>query len=128
MFRNTLVSGILSVAIGITSMPAIAAPLAPSMPQIDNPAVTEVARRGRGHARWRGHRGWRGGHARWRGRTVYRGGGYYGDYWGPGLAAGIVGLGVGAALAAPYYGDHYGRRCYVAQGGIRYLVDCDSLY
>jgi hypothetical protein len=42
MFRNTLVSGVLSVAIGITSMPAIAAPLAPSIPQIDNPAVTQV--------------------------------------------------------------------------------------
>src|SRR5215207_7804832 len=90
MLRNTLLSGILSAAIGITSMPAIAAPLAPSIPQFDNPAVTEVARRGR--ARWRGHGGWRG-HAGWRGprnRVVvnrwHRGGRYWGGCggWGCG--------------------------------------------
>ena len=146
MLRNTLISGVLSVAIGITSMPTIAAPLAPTMPQVDNPAVTAVARRGRARWRggraWRGNRGWRGGHARWRGprnRVVvnryYRGGRYWGGcgYWGCGgddgygVAAGIVGFGLGAALAAPYYGGYYGRRCYVVQGGIRYLVDCDNL-
>ena len=42
--------------------------------------------------------------------------------------AGILGFGLGAALAAPYYGGYYGRRCYVVQGGIRYVVDCASLY
>jgi hypothetical protein len=121
-------------------MPAIAAPLAPSMPQIDNPAVTEVARRWRrSHARWRGPRGFRG-HARWRGprnrvvvnrfhRRRHWGGcwncGWDNDFDGYGVAAGIVGFGLGAALAAPYYGGYYGRRCYVVQGGIRYLVDCD---
>ena len=78
----------------------------------------------------------------WRGprnRVVvnrWRGGGYWGGcggwgcgYDGYGVGAGIVGFGLGAALAAPYYYDgYYGRRCYVVQGGVRYLVDCDSLY
>jgi hypothetical protein len=40
MLRKTLLSGALSIALAVTSMPAIAAPLAPSMPQIDNPTVT----------------------------------------------------------------------------------------
>jgi hypothetical protein len=137
MLRNTLISGVLSVAVVITSMPAVAAPIALIMPQIDNPAVTEVARRWRGRGGWRGHRGWRG-HAGWRGTRVWRGGRWWGPGWGGcggwgcggwGVGAGIVGFGLGAALAAPYYGDYYGgRRCYVVQGGIRYLVDCDSVY
>jgi hypothetical protein len=142
MLRNTILSSVLSVAIGITSMPAIAAPLAPSMPQFDNPSVTEVARRWRGRGGWRGARAWRG-HRGWRGRRVVRnrtvvvrrGGRYWGGcggwgcgYDGYGVGAGIVGFGLGAALAAPYYGGYYGGRCYVIQGGIRYLVACDSLY
>jgi len=134
MLRNTLVSGILSVAIGITSMPAIAAPLAPSMPQFDNPTVTEVGRRWRrGHARWRGHRN-RVVVNRWRGGRHWRRGcwncGWDNDFDGFGVAtAGIIGFGLGAALAAPYYRGYYGgRRCYVDSGGIRYVVDCASLY
>jgi hypothetical protein len=52
--------------------------------------------------------------------------GWDNDFDGFGIAtAGIIGFGLGAALAGPYY---HGGRCYVVQGGIRYVVACDSLY
>src|SRR5688500_3208906 len=46
LLRKTLLSGVLSLAVAVTSMPTVAAPLAPTLPQIDNPAVTQVGRRG----------------------------------------------------------------------------------
>lgn len=48
---------------------------------------------------------------RWRGRGYYRGG----DVAGAALVGGIVGLGVGAAIASnrgPYYGGYYGPAYY----------------
>jgi hypothetical protein len=103
MLRNTLLSGVLSVAIGITSMPAIAAPLAPSTPQIDNPTVTQVRHRRR---HWRAHRGWRG-HRGWRRHGRWHGGPYYGGYWGPRPYYGAVVI----VPQLPYYGGYHGG-CY----------------
>ena len=122
MLRKIVLSGVLSLSLGAISIPAVAAPLAPTIPQIDNPALTQVARRVVRRTTVR-----RGPHFRSRTTVVRRGpgryyrGGYYGDYWGPGIAAGIVGFGLGAALADPYY---YGGRCYVDRGGVLYRVDC----
>ena len=135
MLRKSLLCGALSCAVAVTSMPTMAAPLAPAMPQIDNPAVTQVARRvvrrkvvrrGPGFVRNRSVVVRRGPGRFWRGGRNWGGCWNCGWGWDPGFAvgAGIVGFGLGAALAGPGY---YGGRCYVNRGGIRYVVDCRSL-
>lgn len=66
---------------------------------------------------WRGGggHGWNGGGYRGGWGGGYRGG-YYrgGNGWGWGVAAGLLGLGVGAALSAPYYNGYYAQpyACY----------------
>ena len=52
------------------------------------------------------HGGYHGGNGGWHGGYGYRGGnGFRG---GDALVAGVLGFGLGAALAGPYYGDGYG--------------------
>ena len=84
--------------------PASATPAAPRSAIVDSAdtGLIQVANRG-----WRGGGNWRGGY-----RGGYRAGyrwsrpGYGRGWWGPGIAAGVIG---GAALAAPYYyGAPYG--------------------
>jgi len=127
MLRKTLLSGVLSIALVATSMPAVAAPLAPSEPAIDKSAVTLVGRKRirRGHARWRGHRNRVVVHRFHRGGRYWRGHHWDDDFDGFGVAAGIIGFGLGAALAA---GAAHDRDCYVRQGGILYRVHCSSLH
>lgn len=79
---------------------ASAMPAAPRSTIVDSvdTGLSQVANRG-----WRGGGNWRGGY---RAGYRWRGPGYGRGWWGPGIAAGVIG---GAALAAPYYyGAPYG--------------------
>ena len=101
MLRKTLISGVLSLVLGVTSMPALAAPFAPAATAFNNPTVTQVGYRGhrvyRSHRVYRGHRGYHR-HRVYRSHRVYRGGGYYGGYRPY----------YGAVVVVPYYGGYYG--------------------
>jgi hypothetical protein len=84
-----------------TLSPASAMPTAPRSAVVDSADTgpIQVANRG-----WRGGGNWRGGYRA--GYRWHRGPGYGVRWWGPGIAAGVIG---GAVLAAPhYYGAPYG--------------------
>ena len=113
MLRKTLMSGVLSIALVATSMPSVAAPLAPSAAVIDSPAVTLVD-----------HKKWRRSH-RLRRRHIHH---HHDDddFDGVGIAAGIIGFGLGAALAGAAARDR--RACYVrGRNGLLYRVHCGSV-
>ena len=100
MLRGVTLAAALAGAIGLGAT-ANAAPVSSTTTGLKAAVsgdVTSVQYRGRGY---RG--GYRGG--RYRGGRHYRGG----RNWGPGIAAGIIGLGIAGALAPRYYDDPYYR-------------------
>ena len=112
ILRGAAVAVALAGAIGIGATAAHAAPVSSATTGLAKAVsgdVTTVQYRG-------GSRGYRGGY---RGGGRYYGGGrrYYrgGPGWGPGVAAGIIGLGIAGALAPRYYYDdpyYYRPRAY----------------
>ncbi len=121
--RGTMLGLVGAAALAFAALsisPAAAMPVAPSSTVVGDGGTGLI------QVRQGGGRGWRGGGGGWRGgyrggyRAGYRAGyrwyrrpGYGWGWWGPGIAAGVIG---GAALAAPYY---YGYPGYYGSGMCR---------